>query len=181
MSSESLPITSTAFAAALKDLTIPLLYAKVFELRNSISHLERSNTELKQYIEISPGGDEICQEAISENEEVIKRMLDRIDLVKAEVEARGQEWIELNGTDTLDETSEIGLGPEAEDIELPDAPITGSDNERLQVGQPQTRSVESNGASQQESMGPRSGGNERQQEDESEGVLIPAEHTADTA
>lgn len=103
MSAESLPITAAAFSAALKDLTIPSLYAKVSELHNSIAHLEQSNIELRQFLEGEPDGDKDCEEAIVENDEVVKRMLERIDLVKAEVEARGQQWIELNGTVEPDE------------------------------------------------------------------------------
>ncbi|KAI2005321.1 hypothetical protein LOY97_000243 [Ophidiomyces ophidiicola] len=98
MSAESLPISPVAFAAAIKDLTIPSLYAKVSELRNSITHLERSIVALKEYVESLSDGDEVCEDAITENETVIQRMLERIDLVKAEVETRGQQWIELDGT-----------------------------------------------------------------------------------
>ncbi|KAL1956982.1 hypothetical protein VTO42DRAFT_6471 [Malbranchea cinnamomea] len=98
MSAESRPITPEAFAKALTELPLSSVYAKAAELQNSINHLERSNAELKQFIEETPGGDKDCEEAIAENEEVIKRMLERIELVKAEVARRGQKWIDVTST-----------------------------------------------------------------------------------
>ncbi|EEH06044.1 conserved hypothetical protein [Histoplasma capsulatum G186AR] len=96
MSSSSTPITPQAFAEALKSLPLSSLYAKVSELRNSIAHLQRSNDELARYIaESSPDNhDQDCEDAIRENEVVIVRMQERIDLLKVEVEERGQRWSE---------------------------------------------------------------------------------------
>ncbi|PGH15829.1 hypothetical protein AJ79_02210 [Helicocarpus griseus UAMH5409] len=96
MSSESTPIAPAAFAEALKSLTLPSLYAKASELRNSIAHLQRSNAELARYIaEDAPGGrDAECEEAIGENEGVMERMRERIGLLKEEVEGRGARWSE---------------------------------------------------------------------------------------
>ncbi|KLJ08536.1 hypothetical protein EMPG_16030 [Blastomyces silverae] len=96
MSATSAPITPQAFAEALKSLPLSSLYAKGSELRNSIAHLQRSNDELAQYI---AGGspdsrDKDCEDAIKENEAVIVRMRERIDLLKVEVEARGRRWSE---------------------------------------------------------------------------------------
>jgi hypothetical protein len=98
MSSEARPISPTQFATAIVDLPVENLYAKVFEIRNSIDHLERSNTELREYSD-SVGGDIDCVAAIRENQDVIGRMNDRIELVKREVERRGQKWheAEVNG------------------------------------------------------------------------------------
>ncbi|OJD13101.1 hypothetical protein AJ78_06406 [Emergomyces pasteurianus Ep9510] len=96
MSATATPITPQAFAEALKSLTLPSLYAKASELRNSIAHLQRSNDELSRYIaEDAPDGrDKDCEEAIQENEVVMLRMQERIELLKVEVEGRGQRWSE---------------------------------------------------------------------------------------
>jgi hypothetical protein len=91
MSSQARPISPTQFASALADLQVENLYAKASEIRNSIAHLERSNEELQQYSD-SVNGDADCLAAVRENDEVIGRMNDRIDLVKKEVERRGQKW-----------------------------------------------------------------------------------------
>lgn len=99
MSAESQPITPEAFASAIKALPLSAVYAKVFELRNSIAHLKRSNAELRLYILESEGGPEAAdnkelESYIQENEGVIEVMMQRIELCKAEVENRGQQWIE---------------------------------------------------------------------------------------
>ncbi|ODH13512.1 hypothetical protein ACO22_07183 [Paracoccidioides brasiliensis] len=96
MSSTSLPITPQAFAEALKSLPLSFLYAKGSELRNSIAHLQRSNDELARYMaeEAPDGRDKDCEDAIRENEEVVVHMRERIELLKVEVEGRGQMWSE---------------------------------------------------------------------------------------
>jgi hypothetical protein len=91
MSSEAQPITPARFAAAVKDLPLPSLYNKAAELRNSIAHLQSSNEQLMPF---SEAGDLECSEAILENVEVIKRMEERIQLLKLEVEGRGMRWTE---------------------------------------------------------------------------------------
>ena len=98
MSAESRPIAAEAFAAALTELPLSAVYAKALEIHNSMAHLERSNAELKLFIQETPGGDKDCEEAVTENEDVIKRMVERLALVRAEVEGRGQKWIDLEGT-----------------------------------------------------------------------------------
>jgi hypothetical protein len=113
MSAEVRPISPTQFAAALEDLPVENLYAKVFELRNSVAHLQRSNQELEQYSQ-SVGGDADCVEAMRENEEVISRMNARIELVKKEVERRGQRWHEgtVNGETEAEVTASNRLDDE---------------------------------------------------------------------
>ncbi|KAL2872195.1 uncharacterized protein BJX67DRAFT_377024 [Aspergillus lucknowensis] len=99
MSSESLPINPAAFAEAIKELSLPILYAKVAELRNSISHLQRSNQELRAFISESCESETDKRELegyIAENEGVEESMNERIQLCKAEVEGRGQRWIDLD-------------------------------------------------------------------------------------
>ena len=110
MSSEARPITAAAFASALTDLPVENLYAKAFELNNSIAHLERSNTQLKEYSDsikndaslaedVQREGDRDCEDAIKENDVVIARQRERIGLLKAEVERRGGRWHEAGGED----------------------------------------------------------------------------------
>lgn len=121
MSSETLPISNPRFAAALKDLSLASLHLKTLEIRNSLAHLAYSNAQLRPFAEgLQPtldtaaaaaaaaagrgGGDSSnrnyepdpdCVEAIRENEAVMQRMRERIDLVRAEVECRGVSWREF--------------------------------------------------------------------------------------
>ncbi|KAJ5855798.1 uncharacterized protein N7529_009742 [Penicillium soppii] len=98
MSTESLPITPGAFAEAIKELPLAVLYSKVSELTNSIAHLDRSNSELRAYLAESNDSEEEkkeIQEYVSENDGVAVSMKERIGLLKTEVENRGQPWIEL--------------------------------------------------------------------------------------
>jgi hypothetical protein len=115
MSSEARPISPTQFASAIEDLPLENLYSKVFEIQNSVAHLERSNRELEEYSD-SVGGDVDCAAAVRENQEVVGRMKDRIELVKKEVERRGQKWHggEVNGA--LD--GEMATGGRLNDEEL---------------------------------------------------------------
>ncbi|KAJ6036099.1 hypothetical protein N7540_000378 [Penicillium herquei] len=97
MAIEPLSISPPAFAEAITELPLSALYNKVFELRNSIAHLHRSNSELGLFISSSTGSEQEkkeLQEYITENESVIVSMNERIGLLRTEVEKRGQEWIE---------------------------------------------------------------------------------------
>jgi hypothetical protein len=107
------PISPSRFAAALKDLSLSMLHLKVLELRNSIAHLDYSNEQLRPFAEgteptISspsspPQPDQDCVDAIRENEEVIRRMQERISLVRAEVEERGCSWTEFQSKEEVEE------------------------------------------------------------------------------
>ncbi|PYI20854.1 hypothetical protein BO99DRAFT_103044 [Aspergillus violaceofuscus CBS 115571] len=99
MSGESLPISPAAFAEAIQELPLPVLYAKVSEIRNSIAHLHRSNAELQTFIDESCESDTEKRELesyITENKDVLTSMMERVTLLKTEVENRGQQWIELD-------------------------------------------------------------------------------------
>ncbi|KAI0967724.1 hypothetical protein F4678DRAFT_445323 [Xylaria arbuscula] len=113
MSSETQPISPARFAEAIKELPASSLAIKVLELRQSIAYLDYSNAELKPFAEgaiptldqqrgnsaSAPGvPDQDCKDAIAENEAVIARMQERIALVRAEVEGRGLNWREFQGT-----------------------------------------------------------------------------------
>ncbi|KAI2623003.1 hypothetical protein GGS26DRAFT_234659 [Hypomontagnella submonticulosa] len=115
MSSEAQPINPARFAEALKDLPAESLALKVLELRNSIAHLDYSNAELKPYAEgraptLDQQGetaqpDQDCVDAIAENEAVIARMQERIELIRSEVEGRGLSWREFQGKPDDEEAS----------------------------------------------------------------------------
>lgn len=99
MSSDALPISPARFALAIQDLPLSTLHLKAAEIRNSIAHLDYSNEELKPFAEgkNEGGNGEIdldCVEAIKENEAVIERMMERLGLLRSEVERRGQVWVE---------------------------------------------------------------------------------------
>ncbi|RAL00262.1 uncharacterized protein BO80DRAFT_357305 [Aspergillus ibericus CBS 121593] len=121
MSGESLPIAPAAFAEAIKELPLPVLYAKVSEIRNSIAHLHRSNQELRTFITESCESDADKQELesyIVENEGVAVSMTERIDLLKAEVENRGQQWIELDEKEKEEQNGDP--------TSLPSPPVNGA-------------------------------------------------------
>ena len=120
MSAEALPISPEQFAVALETLPVSNLYAKTFELRNSIAHLERSNAELELFMAES-GRDEDCAQAVEENKQVIDRMRQRVELIKAEVEKRGARWHEADAT----EDSRVA--------------VDGVTDEQLTEDEPQTR------------------------------------------
>jgi hypothetical protein len=124
MSSDARPISPSAFAEAIQELPLSSLYAKVSELRNSISHLTRSNEELRTYIIESEEGpdspDNMELEAyVLENEEVMQAMAERIRLLKAEVEGRGQRWME----EVLEDGEEDGVQHDGEIVEDENPPL----------------------------------------------------------
>ncbi|OQD63285.1 hypothetical protein PENPOL_c010G08887 [Penicillium polonicum] len=126
MSTEALPITPGAFAEAIKELPIAVLYSKVSELTNSIAHLHRSNAELRAFLTESNDPEEEKKELegyIAENEDVAVSMNERITLLKTEVENRGQPWIEL---DEL----KIDKGQDA----LTDVPVTNGNGNGTDTG-----------------------------------------------
>ncbi|KOS19087.1 hypothetical protein ESCO_000997 [Escovopsis weberi] len=113
MSADTTPISPSRFAAALKDLSLPMLHLKTLEIRNSIAHLQYSNDQLKPFAEgaqscsgpsdSAPAApDQDCIDAIRENELVIDRMAERIVVIRAEVEARGLSWREFQSADEAD-------------------------------------------------------------------------------
>ncbi|CAL5873505.1 uncharacterized protein PFLUO_LOCUS7785 [Penicillium psychrofluorescens] len=97
MATQSIPISPSAFAAALEELPLSALYAKVSELRNSMAHLHRSNAELRAFLAETQDPEEEKEELagyVAENEVVVASMNVRIALLKTEVERRGQVWVE---------------------------------------------------------------------------------------
>ncbi|CEJ90560.1 hypothetical protein VHEMI06336 [[Torrubiella] hemipterigena] len=122
MSADTTPITPARFAVALKDLSIGMLHVKVLEIRNSIAHLQYSNAELKPFAEglatampenennptTDGTPDQDCIDAIKENEQVIDRMMERIAIIRVEVEERGASWEEFQAIG--DAQTEVGAG-----------------------------------------------------------------------
>lgn len=103
MSAQPISFTASMFADAIKDLPLSNIYAKASEIQNSIAHLYRSNDEMRAFVADSCDTEEDKREIegyVSENEGIVTSMYERIALLKAEVEGRGQRWIEAaNGTD----------------------------------------------------------------------------------
>ena len=89
MSSSTLPLTAHQFTEAIKELPLSNLHFKAAEIRNSVAHLVSSNQQLQYFAD---DGDSDCKEAIDENVVVIRRMEERIKLLKREVEDRGFKW-----------------------------------------------------------------------------------------
>ncbi|MCJ1364588.1 hypothetical protein MMC16_003701 [Acarospora aff. strigata] len=89
MSATAAPISHERFALALVDLPLSNLHLKASEFRNSISHLLSSNQQLQPFAD---EGDQDCVDAIRENEEVLVRLRERIELLRREVERRGFRW-----------------------------------------------------------------------------------------
>ncbi|GAO51865.1 hypothetical protein SAICODRAFT_28173 [Saitoella complicata NRRL Y-17804] len=87
------PPSPRTYRLALRDLTLPLLYAELAKLETSISHLMRSNVELQLYMgtEADGDGDGDCElrDAVKENEETIARMRSRMEICRVEIEEKG--------------------------------------------------------------------------------------------
>lgn len=136
MSSEAIPITPARFAEAIKELPASSLALKVLELRNSIAHLDYSNEELKPFAEgrvptLGSSSDNVpdqdCIDAITENEAVIARMQERIELIKVEVESRGLNWAEFQGRDNKAEEGETN-GQQSSEAPTTTTPLTNGTN-----------------------------------------------------
>lgn len=161
MSSSSLPISSARFAAALTDLPISNLHAKISELQNSITHLEKSNAELKTY---AAEGDKDCYEAMMENLDVIKRMEERVELVKREiVEVRG---LPLSSEEVEKKENGVSREGEAQTEGRRVETLSDEEVERL-LNEARSGPVPVRPSQQQQ----RNGGSEAQQE-EGDGVFL---------
>jgi len=138
MASEIRAISPAAFAEAIKELPLSAVHSKVLELRNSIAHLHRSNAELRLFMAESAETEDLkeLEGYVAENEGVIASMGARVELLKTELENRGQPWIEVE---------EVKAGENGESEEgSTEAPVTnGTEGE--------TRG--SNGNTQQEEDG----------------------------
>lgn len=113
MAAQIITINPEAFAEALKELPLSSVYAKVSELRNSIAHLHRSNAEMKDFLDASQSDEERreMEGYIRENESVFASMRERLDMLRTEVERRGQSWIEEEGDGAVKELKDGGEVP----------------------------------------------------------------------
>ena len=93
MSSQSRPISNPRFASAVESLPLSALHSTAAEISNSLRHLHGSNLQLQP---LANQGDITCREAIDENETVMRKMRERLELLKAEVHRRGMRWPESN-------------------------------------------------------------------------------------
>jgi hypothetical protein len=125
MSGQARPISPTSFAVAIHDLALANLYGKVSELRNQLAHLDYSNQEMQPFAEGTAPGitepDKDCIAAIEENEIVIKRIVERLALLRAEIEGRGNAW--LDGRDGEELRLANGHATEEERRAMADEPI----------------------------------------------------------
>ena len=112
MSRSAVPIPLGRFAEAIVDLPLGNLYAKAAELRNSIAHLNSSNEQLEQY---ANDGDQDCANAITENQGVLQRMREQINLLKREFESRGFPWTEVESENS---NGDIASGRDHEMIQV---------------------------------------------------------------
>ena len=150
MSSDSRPITTARFAAALAELPISALYAKHAELSNSITHLESSNKQLEDFARENDDRD--CYEALLENRQVMKNFNERMDLIRKEVEeVRSLPW---RPRDEVEVRTEEGA------IELNGAAPTQNGTNGSTPAEPQARSEQTNSTPAQA------------REDEEEGVHL---------
>jgi hypothetical protein len=80
---------TTAYKSALRQLSTPSLYGEIFKLENSVKHLLRSNEELRLHGTSGAEDTSWIQPVIAENEEVIKKQREQVELVKSEISERG--------------------------------------------------------------------------------------------
>jgi hypothetical protein len=130
MSHNARPISPASFALAIRGLPAESLYAKHAELQNSVDHLLSSNAQLRP---LARGGDAVCADALRENVVVIRRVRDRMLLLRHEIETlRGMRWEggEVNEEEDGDEDEEMGEAGEEE------AKVNGEKESHVN-GQPQ--------------------------------------------
>src|SRR5579859_627840 len=74
----------------VKHLSTPQLYAEILKLENSIKHLKRSNEELTRHGEECEEDAQWTADVVRENEGVISKQEEMIEMVKTEAVERGQ-------------------------------------------------------------------------------------------
>ncbi|KTW28570.1 hypothetical protein T552_01831 [Pneumocystis carinii B80] len=76
-------INQTTFLSAIQMLNLEQLHSEISMLNNSIKHLIRSNNDLKEYTQ-----EAWAEETIKENEQVIIRQKEKIEMISKEIEKR---------------------------------------------------------------------------------------------
>jgi len=77
------------YKSRLKQLSTPSLYGEVLRLENSIKHVRRSNDELRDHESSADEDTSWIAPVIAENEQVIVKQSERVELVKSELSDRG--------------------------------------------------------------------------------------------
>ncbi|KAJ3947819.1 uncharacterized protein N0V96_002054 [Colletotrichum fioriniae] len=116
MSADTRPISPNPLRLRPPRPLLPTLHLKALEIRNSILHLEYSNAQLAPYAagdattldsatdaSAGHGPDPTCVEAIRENDVVIARMRERVQIIRDEVEGRGHSWNEFKSKEEVEE------------------------------------------------------------------------------
>jgi vacuolar-type H+-ATPase subunit H len=94
-----------SYKNVVHQLSTPLLYAEILKLENSIKHLKRSNDELKLHADNEDEG-QWTLDVVKENEDVIAKQEEQIEMVKGEIIERGQTGhgdMDVQGNDKLHE------------------------------------------------------------------------------
>lgn len=114
---------TTAYKSALGQLSTPSLYGEILRLENSIKHLRRSNEELRLHETSGEEDTSWIQPVIAENEGVIKKQREQVELVKSEISERGAKSThgeeilmvrDSNGSSTTGNTERIEENAERE-------------------------------------------------------------------
>jgi len=79
---------TAAYKTAISKFSLPLLYDEKAKLENSVRHLRRSNEELRTHAETSENDRQWVRSVIAENEGVIARQEERIEMVNRELSER---------------------------------------------------------------------------------------------
>jgi hypothetical protein len=80
---------TSAYKSSLRQLSTPSLCGEILKLENSIKHLRRSNDELRVHESNDEGDTSWIQPVIAENELVIMKQNEQVELVKHEISNRG--------------------------------------------------------------------------------------------
>jgi hypothetical protein len=77
------------YKLSLMQLSTPSLYGEILRLENSIKHLRRSNEELRIHENNQDEDTSWVPTVIAENEEVISKQNEQVELIKGELSERG--------------------------------------------------------------------------------------------
>lgn len=80
---------TSAYKSSLRHLSTPSLHGEILKLENSIKHLRRSNDELRVYESSGEEDTSWIAPVIAENEQVIVKQNEQVELVMQEISDRG--------------------------------------------------------------------------------------------
>lgn len=95
------------YKSTLKQLSSPSLYGEILRLENSIKNLRRSNEELRLYESNAQEDTSWIPPIIVENDQVIAKQSEQVDLVKVELSDRGA-LSDYSNDFTNGDTREVG-------------------------------------------------------------------------